>query len=484
MNRLLLTIVILATGLVGHGCGPTAAPPPTTIGGYEKLPQGGNEVYPRQVILLHNIQRVLDADLPVKDRMDSLALTDRLVAANDPDIMSQIGVVLTQPNCPPELHKAALQFLLKRNYPGLAGYVARGLPTVGKTGNLQEAMLEWLSQHPEPAVLGEVIKMWSAEPKIDGPFEVRYRMLVETITKKPWDQALMESVDTPEFGARWASMDVLSRRLGSQELRRRIKATRPVTEAMGALQFAVDLLDFVPATGLEFRALLLIYRQERDSFLPVARLADSWTSGFGYRFNIRDFHLLSRLTHDPLKANLGRAQLIDELTRAFSAREHLPGTNTAFAAQVDRLNAADFWNLYLINRMLSRPRIQMALRVMAARDLADRTSVWGGLIFYENGQAEAKLYPADRENGENDFEYIPSQQLRDDEPNSMCRFIAHFEKTFNSSRSAPTESELKDARDANHYGLILTSINENTFTAHYFNPQGVVISLGVFPFLK
>ena len=64
----------------------------------------------------------------------------------------------------------------------------------------------------------------------------------------------------------------------------------------------------------------------------------------------------------------------------------------------------------------------------------------------------------------------------------MCRFLAHFQKANNASRAGPTARELRDASAANHYGLVITSVNDKAFCAHYFNPQGVVVSLGRMPY--
>ena len=47
----------------------------------------------------------------------------------------------------------------------------------------------------------------------------------------------------------------------------------------------------------------------------------------------------------------------------------------------------------------------------------------------------------------------------------------------------PPESSL-DARKGNYYLLVLTTLEEGSFCAHYANPDGVVVSLGQFPLAR
>ena len=40
------------------------------------------------------------------------------------------------------------------------------------------------------------------------------------------------------------------------------------------------------------------------------------------------------------------------------------------------------------------------------------------------------------------------------------------------------------SNQGNFYGLVLTSIDSSTFSAFYYNPNGAVVSLGLFAFGK
>jgi hypothetical protein len=277
-------------------------------------------------------------------------------------------------------------------------------------------------------------------------------------------------------------------------LRPRILGLAPQTEAMVVLQSYLSQFDYLPSSGTELLAAASIYKSRQDLLPDVARLANRWRDEYGYRFNIRDFHLLSRLSHNGRRAEVTRSQLISELAGTLAKRHHVrhwvtkstlqEDLSIRFDKQVERLTMVDLWNIYLLNEMLNRPAVEAALRVMAEQDRADRRYAWGGQVFYEAGSAQARLYPPDAQVKENDLYYQPSSRSLADGRDAMCRFLAHFEQLANADRAGPGIEELADAKKSNYYALVLTSLGDSSFCAHYYNPQGVVISLGEFPFAK
>ena len=476
--------VLLA--LWASGCVEVIQRPPRSIAEY----QGSGQVYPTQTVVLHNLQRAMDRDLSPTERVNSLQLVAH-VGSGDPSVLGQLATVLSEADAPSDLRRSALELLLKNDYPGLAAHVVKVLPFLSQQSALREAALEWLGRHPEPEALAEVIKLWAQERSPDGPNDDRFRQIVQRMSGKPWDDALLEGLNRPEFFARGSAMEILSRRLSESTLRPRISALPARTEAVSTLQAFLEKFDYMPVNGTEFLASVLIYKTQEGLLDDAAKLNSKWRADYGYKFNIRDFHLLSRMAGDPLRTDLRRTQLILELAQAFVKREHPPYRRRTgglqpqrdnFQKQAENLSMSDLWNLYLLDVMLSRPRMQIALRVMAERDREDRASAWGGLVFYKNGQAEPKLYPPSTEAGENDLVYVPSALAVRHGRDALCRFYAHFDQADNVARAGPGAEELRDAAMNNYYALVLTSINENTFCAHYCNPEGTVVSLGAFAF--
>ncbi|MFB3894381.1 MAG: hypothetical protein ACE15C_20445 [Phycisphaerae bacterium] len=490
---------LLAAAMLA-GCAQPPPPPPSTMAQYEQLQRTNPQAYSQYVVINHNLQRVLDPEVKPAQRVDSLQVVTAL-AGDDVEIRKKLAALMSDPKTPQEVQAAILTFLLRKDYPDMAAYVVQAMPNLTRFPSLHDAVLEWLTKHPTPAVLAEVVKLWAQESSVSGPNEPRFRQIVERIAGKPWNDALLDGLNTPGFTATSAAVSVLARRSQPTALRQLLLGLTPRTEDMTAIQTFLVKFDYLPTTDVEYTAIAQIYRTQRDTIDDAARLAGTWRDDFGYHFNARDFHLLSRLARDPLRTGLRRAQLIAELGQAFNARSHLhyktpaglPAIEDRFWLRADALSMADLWNLYLLSDLLSRPRTEMAVRILAEGDRKDTRHAWGGLVFYKAGQAEATQYWPDPQEPPDDLTYAPGAKYRwgtgerdfyADQRDSLCRFICHFEKAENGDRAGPTAAELRDARENNYNGVIFTSIDANQFCAHYYNPDGTVISLGVFPLRK
>ncbi len=222
---------------------------------------------------------------------------------------------------------------------------------------------------------------------------------------------------------------------------------------------------------------------------PAFELYLQWQKE-GYSFAMRDRYLLSQLAADAQRPMVGRQQLLQQIAAELAARSHQPWAATAPAtgpapdsveAQSARLTLADLWNIHLLAEMLDRPKMQAGLRVVAVQDRADHATAKGGLVLYRDDAADSWLYDP-QDGGGDDLEYAPGPKAKSELGKCMCVFHGHFDKIQNAARSGPSAEDLEQARKSNFYGLVLTSLDESHFSAHYYNPQGAVVSLGVFPF--
>ena len=482
MKSLNIFRLMMAAGcLAVAGCEQPMARPPVSLAEYQRL--SPPNAYPLQTIVMHNMVRVLDNDLPTPQRLESFRLVAQ-IGDEDASARKQLAAVLSQPNVPPELYQAVLTYLLRKDHPDMAAIVVQALPNLGQQESVRESLLEWLSRHPQPAVMSEIVKLWATEP-VQSPTEHRYRQVIERISGKAWADALLDSINTSEFFARGSALEILIRRVPATQLRQMILQTPPRSDAMFALQTFLARMDYMPANAQEFLAEVYLYMMRRDAVNDVAELWRRWHTDYDYRFNIRDFHLMSQLARDPVRSEMRRGQLALDISNALAAHSHVRHKAAGgelypdnFNAQVDNLSIIDLWNIYLLNEMLNRPRVQAALRIKADRSGGNYAN-WGGLVFYENRQADAKLYPPQ---SDHPTEYIVSRRLIADSRDSLCRFQSHFEQAENSLRAGPDADELRDARQGGHYGLILTSVGNDAFCGHYYNPRGIVVSLGKYPF--
>lgn len=495
MKRKALWLVVVAA--TAAGCGQLMMTPrvPSTITEYEALQKSDPQRYSRSVILLHNMQRVLDNDLKAPERLASLDLVTKL-GGDEADVRTQLATILADPKAPAEVQQAVLTFLLKKDQPDMAAHVLTAMGNLNKYSELHDTILAWLAKHPTGAVLSELVKLWAVEDP-QSPNEARYRDVTEKITGVPWDDSLITALNSGDFTASGSALAVLLQRVPEATLRTRLMAMTPRTLSLTVLQTFVRQFDCLPGSDEEFAAMIQASRKERAQLDEAAKVASAWRTDYGYKFNVRDFSLLRGLAQDPLRTALRRAQLIQDLGTMLSTRRHaeLPsgGGDDKFASRAESLSMADLWNLYLLSDLLGRPRTQMAMWVLSEGDREDRSGAWGGLVFYRAGQAEATRYPTLPQTPPDDLTFTPQPKGKRaggeyefgvDQRDSLARFLCHFEKVENASRTGPTPAELKDARQGNYCGLVVTLLSAESFCAHYFNPQGVVISLGVFPLRK
>lgn len=503
---------LLACLAMPCGCLKPTPPVPCNTAEYNQLEQTNPRLYTGQTIVLRNLTRVLDKSLPMEERIASLELLrdPRLKDVEQP-AMRELSTLGSEQGAPDELVRLAEEVLASR---GLSGRIAirKGAtppvppgpvpPAPKPPGPKPPGPVRPTPPEPSPPkpvgppdleLLAGRVKRWAQDPTNTLESEQQYRQAIRQMTGKEWDAALWELINTPGFLARGSALEVLNQRVPRKQLTRMISSvTQPRTDAMAALGVFLRRLGYIPANGTEFMAATLLYKTREDMIREAAKYSEKWNTEYGYEFNVRDFHLLSRLALDPLQEELRRIDLILRLGKALSGRPHAAarsGNGGAriddhFDQQVEKLKMPDLWNLWLLNGMLEREQVQMALRATAAGDRDDRQHAWGGLVFYANGRAEARRYSSGLAVGgrANDLIYVPSTRAVLDSFDALCRFHCHFEKANNQKRAGPTPEELRQGKEDNVHGLVLTSISKDVFCAHYYNPSGVVVSLGMFPF--
>jgi hypothetical protein len=211
-----------------------------------------------------------------------------------------------------------------------------------------------------------------------------------------------------------------------------------------------------------------------------------WQTRHSYAFNIRDYHLVSRLVADPLRNMPAHDQLATVLFKSITDRKgpRPPGKADIrngklmdFDSQVNALTVADLWNLTLLNEMLARQRVREGILMTAEQYRASRQMRRGGLISYDQGQAEPRLYPPEARGAED--QYVPTERMMRDSVDALCFFVGHFDQLPNdAAQTGPTTAELRLAKESNLCGLILTSLAGDRLSAIYLNPDGITIDLG------
>jgi hypothetical protein len=469
---------------------------PVSVDEYKAMSTRDRNRWPDIRIVQYNLARAHNPELPEVERVASLELVDQIAALIpgmvDDVAMKDLADLLGKKDCPKGLFRELLRFLMKQNYPGVLPLITDLLPTLEKEDPpLYEDVLAYTKTFPNTDMLTMLTQAWArqgAQKNLTPAQDQGYKSRIETLTNKTWDAALLDAINAPSFEARGEAVEILAGRLSAAVLRNRILAVTAKADGMAAMQHFLERHDYLPVTREQFITTAILHNARRRMLSDAARQSLDWSRNYQYRFDIRDFHLLSRLACDPLRSNLSRTQLVLDMGKTLKTRPHVQHTpaetdgpddyKESFWLQVDALSMADLWNLYLLNEMLSRPAVQRNLRIMAGGPKQQ----WAGLVFYKYGQAETILYPprkTSRPGASKSFE--PSDEFLNDGRDALCRFVTHFEKENNTEQAGPSAEELADAKVGNFYGLILTRVGGDAFCAHYYNPEGIVISLGKFP---
>ena len=481
-------VAVIATVLLAAGCDEQAAAPPITLDEY-RLQANRRGAYPDVVVAQHNLHRIIDDGLAMDERRRSLELLAHL-KDSAPEAMTALIDLFNDPDTSPALRNELMDVLLANNDPSMTSLVVSTLQQPDAHGPASDAMLTWLSRNADAGALAEIVKLWAAEP-VGGPNEAHYRDVVEKMRRQRWDRALLGALNAKRFMARGSAIEILSGRRRPSELKQDFAGLRPHSEAVAAIQTFINGFDYVPTSRAALMQTVVVYKTQQRTMPQAAALAGRWASDpHPYLFDIRHYPLLTVLAPQARAHQLTRDEIVVALARAQLERRHpvyraggpaAARMSTRLGVQSDRVSMADLWILRLLDQMLTRRQIQRAMRVLADRDRRDTSAAMGGLIVYENDQAEAKLYRADRHAG-TDLRYVPAKSLTGPSRKALCRFVAHFERLGNADRVGPTLEELAEARATNMSGLVVTSLDDRTFCAHYYTPSGLVISIGQFPF--
>ncbi|MCP4376927.1 MAG: hypothetical protein GY794_12210 [bacterium] len=467
---------------------------PQTLDEYAQIQRTHPQEYTPSTVILNNTRRVLDPDLPTDDRIASLDLVSSLVGPNG-KLPAELSSVLSQKDCPERLRTRIL-----------GGGVAAVTPPIGtppvsvpnrKVGRLslselsqapaslrRTVTLQWLVEHPKVEMLANLTKLWAAEPA-NGQDEQLFRQVIAKHGPgRQWFDVLLDSLNAKKFAARGSALTVLTTRGAEIDLLNRIKRMTARTVSLQSMQTFAKKFGYIPTNGSELLACVIVHAKTKGSLDAPGLLAKVWKAKYNYKFNIRDIHLLSQIAKDPVRSRTSRNDLIKNLVIKLARRRHVSGAGVPFNKQAASMTLPDLWNLTLLDEMLQRKRVTLALRILADRLRAGLNSPRSGLVFYEGGKASAKLYPQKKDSNRGDRDHIPERELQRAGISALAHLYTRFETVYNGDRARVSKREASAANQGNYYGLVLTSIDSGTFSALYYNLDGTVVSLGLYAFGK
>ncbi|MCY2926269.1 MAG: hypothetical protein NT031_12660, partial [Planctomycetota bacterium] len=469
-SKTMVALVVMSACLAGTGCGKPPPPMPVTLGDYQRLRSESPQDYPPGSVLTRNLTRVLDTGLTEEERLTSM----ELVAALQPrgrtelealgavqyetgnprlkgmvrDYLARVPSLPAQPNVAyvdrsayppvqPRVDRSAEPRLTNpqlgsldepRVSDGGTPEVTPRIPTAPVPYDVRSQRLRELLTRGRADDLSEVVVYWAQEPAPpDEKVDAGYRGVVEKLTGKVWDEALLDALNQPRFAARGSAVEVLAARIDQASLAGRVAAVAaPASEALQVMKVFATYFGYVPQTRQELLSTVRVYKAYGGRVEEPAKLARQWlaeSQGLDddrgvrgqsrYRFNIRDFHILAGLAQDPGNSRTDRLSLVTELAKSLPTRRVMrPGTgvdDSLLSAAVSKMNRADLWNVWLMNEMLASAEFRGDLRLAAERDLNDVRSAWGGLMVYNPTAKRTEVRTADAVRGgvSDDVRYLP-----------------------------------------------------------------------------
>ncbi len=192
--------------------------------------------------------------------------------------------------------------------------------------------------------------------------------------------------------------------------------------------------------------------------------------------------------HQPSLLGASREDLLRELsaalsgpdTKRYTATFEGYGTKAAetIGAHAESLTWGDLAAISLLRQGLQVPQVRAHLFDFADRDLADRTTEYGGIVRLDpEGRFEVVEYPP-RVRG-SDVRFEASQEMFDAGYVGLTHFHYHAQAYENHRYCGPHLGDFTYADATGVNGLVLTFVSRDRMNADYYRRGRVVVDLGV-----
>lgn len=194
--------------------------------------------------------------------------------------------------------------------------------------------------------------------------------------------------------------------------------------------------------------------------------------------------------HRPELLAATRDELLSQLRSTVGTRPTIPrswgGGSPEYGERLTdseaKLSWADALTLAVTDAAVRSPGLADRLFLFAEQDRADKTSEYGGVVLLREDSArpgEAVLYPPRAGQRRGDREFVASDDLLDASIHASAHFHFHVQRLSNAEVAGPSPADLAYAKRFGRGCLVFTSVGAGKLNADYYQPDGVVIDLGV-----
>ncbi len=312
--------------------------------------------------------------------------------------------------------------------------------------------------------------------------------------------------EEPAFGVvpaervRSDAWDLLARLDTGGELRSRLISegadeSGPIVDMRAAL----NELRTLPLTGDELRwlASLRTTSPQHSAWWDETRRAVSRLDGpRSTKLQLRHMEPIRWASqHRPDWVAMGRDELLREVRsrledrpvyrRSRRERDRIPPSPERLSDWERTLSWADLLAILVVDDALADAALRRALFAQAAMDRDDTSAEYGGVLRLEAsspgepGQFVVVLYPPRPGSRRGDRQFVASTDMIAQSDHAVAHYHFHAQTVRNSDYAGPSPNDLAYAARYGRTCLVFTAVGDGLLNADLYQPDGVVLDLGV-----
>lgn len=261
-----------------------------------------------------------------------------------------------------------------------------------------------------------------------------------------------------------------------------------------ALQRALDSFGVVPRTGDELRWIesLADGSAENETWWREASSAiDALSSEQREGLELRHIEPLRWVrAHRPDLLGQSRQALLQSLESTLAGRDHFKRSaekmvlgqmrKERLADWAPVLSWADLVTIFVIDEAVRQPALVDRLYQQVEIDHADRTTEYGGVIeATADGTFRILLFRPRVRDRKSDTEFVASEDMIRYADRALAFYHQHVQRQANPSHAGPSEADLLFAARSGRNCVVFTGVGKSGLNVDYYQPNGVVLDLGV-----
>ncbi len=415
----------------------------------------------------------------------------------DADYLKTLHRLVWRPGYVPAVREAAVERLARSDLDGLKRTLRQRLPQMTAWAGLTR-LCEIIAAEGWTDLTPALVSSW-ARPNPLVPEETdrpEYKALATMLGPDRIADAvfaLMLKSDRPsEQGLRSRCWNLVHRIGGRDRLAALLDgAAAPHDDGFLAdMQAAYRAFGIIPVTREEVLWIRKLRSPEHRGFWDEAVAATAGlTPVRRATLEVRDVPVVvAAARHDPALLTADTAAMQDSLEATLRGQRHFShGSNfdSYSAAQPERLHEwrgkltwGDLAAMSMALRAMAVPQVVDHLLDFAARDRADRSTEYGGVIALdERGRFEVLEFPPRIR--DHDEKFNASQAMLDAAYTALFHFHFHVQRERNQAFAGPGFGDVNYADNTRANCLVMTSVGEGRLNVDYYRHDRVLIDMGV-----